>query len=194
MKQLFTLGLLSLRMPSTAARLLLSQNWPKDAIWIGLALAAILNALAYGVMTLLFPLPPELAMLRFSPVAYAALSAGLIAGVSAAVTFCGRFISGQGRFSDLLLVMVWLQAIRVGIQLPLIVITVLSPGLGGLFSLVANLYLFYVLLHFVKEAHRFGSLWRAFGVLLMASLLALFSLTFLLGLLGPDNLGLPAYV
>ena len=90
--------------------------------------------------------------------------------------------------------MIWLQVIRVAIQLALIAVSFVSGSLGGLLSLAVNLYLVYVLLHFVNEGHRFNSLWRAFAVLLMASLLALFTLTFVLGLFGPENLGLPAYV
>ncbi|MDE4172543.1 YIP1 family protein [Phaeobacter sp. PT47_59] len=194
MNSVLSLGLLTLRSPAQAAHLLLSRAWPREAIWTGLFLAAVLNALAYGLMTVLFPLPPEFAMMRLSSVTYVALSAGLILGVSVAVTVCGRFIGGKGAFADVLAVMIWLQIVRVGIQAGLILVTILSPGLGGLFSLVVNLYLFFVLLHFVNAAHRFNSLWRAFGVLLMASLLALFTLTFVLGLFGPENLGLPAYV
>ncbi|MEL0438557.1 YIP1 family protein [Phycobacter sp. K97] len=194
MTAILTLGRLTLRNPSAAARIVLAQNLRGEATWTALFLVAVLNALTYAMMTVLFPIPAELAFLNPSPITYMTLSAGIVIAFSAAVTVSGRMIGGQARFFDVLSMMIWLQFIRVGIQVALIVVMVLSPGLGGLLSLAVNLYLVFVLLHFVNEGHRFNSLWRAFAVLLMASLLALFALTFAMGLFGPDNLGLPAYV
>ncbi|MBE1295213.1 Yip1 family protein [Phycobacter azelaicus] len=194
MTEFFTLGRLTLRNPSAAAQIVLAQHWRGEALWTGLFLVAVLNALAYAVMTVLFPVPEEMAFLNPSPILYMALSTGVLLVFSSAVTVSGRMIGGQGGFFEVLSMMVWLQVVRLALQVVLIFAIVLSPGLGGLLSLAVNLYLVYVLLHFVNEGHRFASLWRAFGVLLMASLLALFALTFVLGLFGPDNLGLPAYV
>ncbi len=194
MTAIFTLGRLTLRNPAAAAKIILAKTLHGEAIWTALFLVAVLNALAYAVMTVLFPMPEELAFLNPSPITYMALSAGILVAFSAAVSASGRLIGGQGSFFGVLSMMIWLQLVRVALQVVLILVMMLSPGIGGLLSLAINLYLVFVLLHFVNEGHRFNSLWRAFAVLLMASLLALFALTFVTGLFGPDNLGLPAYV
>ncbi|MDE4096513.1 MULTISPECIES: YIP1 family protein [Rhodobacterales] len=194
MTPFLNLALLTLRSPAKAAEIVLAQQWRGEAVWTGLLLVAVLNALTHALMLWLFPVAQELAFLNMSPTALVGLSAGLLVVFSVAVTFCGRLIGGQGGFAQVLPVMIWLQLVRVGIQAVVIVVTLLSAGIGALLSLLVNVFLIYVLLHFVNEAHRFNSLWRAFGVLVMASLLALFTLTFVLGLLGPAKLGLPAYV
>lgn len=102
MTPFLNLALLTLRSPAKAAEIVLAQQWRGEAVWTGLLLVAVLNALTHALMLWLFPVAQELAFLNMSPTALVGLSAGLLVVFSVAVTFCGRLIGGQGGFAQVL--------------------------------------------------------------------------------------------
>ncbi|PCJ04879.1 MAG: hypothetical protein COB16_17360 [Rhodobacteraceae bacterium] len=185
---------MTLKSPAQAARALLSIQWQRQVLWTGLVLAIVLNALIYSVQELLFPMPDEVVFPRLSPLSYFVvmliIQAVFIYGLFAA----GRWLGGKGQVEDLLVVVVWLQLLQVALQLIMTVLFLVAPVLAGLLNLGATLFGLFIFINFINEAHQFGSIWRAFGVLIMASITIALALSFLLGLVEPSFLGLSANV
>lgn len=194
MSFLWSFLVLTLRQPDAAARVILLRNWPREAVWTGLLLAVVLSALVYGLLNLWFPLLGQMALLTLSTGSYIAASLLFSVGFTALLSFCGRWLGGSGVFLPVLSLMVWLQFVQLALQLFLILVMMLSPLVGGLLSLLTNLVVFFVLLHFVNEAHGFASLWRSLAVVLMAAIICLFAMTFIVGFIGPSFFGLPDHV
>lgn len=197
MRFLWSFMTLTLRQPGVAARSILLRQWPNEAIWTGLFLAVILNALFFGVLGLVLPDSSELAMFDMSPespglsLMVSALRSVLFAAM---LTLGGRWLGGTGHFMPILSLLVWDQLLQLALMSVAVVVMLISPQLGNMVFLVIGLVLLFVLLNFVNEAHGFASLWRSFAVVLMASMVMFFAMIFIVGLLGPANLGLPENV
>lgn len=193
MNDLWSFLILTLRQPAVAARSILLRQLPDEAIWTGLFLAVVLNALFFGVLGLLIPNSSELAMFDMSPD-----SPGISMMVSTVrsvlfalmLTLGGRWLGGTGRFMPILSLLVWDQLVQLAAMSLGIAVLLISPKLGSIVFLLIGLVLLFVLLNFVNEAHGFASLWRSFAVVLMASIVMFFAMILLVGLLGPANLGL----
>ncbi len=193
MKALLSFVLLTLRQPGVAARSILLRQFPNEAIWTGLFLAVILNALLFGILELFIPDSGELAMFDMSSespglsMMISAVRSVLFAGL---LTFGGRWLGGSGQFMPILSLLVWDQLLQLVCMSMGIAVLLISPQLGSMVFLVIGLVLLFVLLNFVNEAHGFASLWRAFAVVLMASIVMVFAMILIVRLLGPANLGL----
>lgn len=197
MRFLWSFMILTLRQPGVAARSILLRQWPNEAIWTGLFLAVILNALFFGVLGLILPDSSELAMFDMSlesPGLSLMVSALRSVLFAAMLTLGGRWLGGTGHFMSILSLLVWDQLLQLALMSVAVVVMLISPQLGNMVFLVIGLVLLFVLLNFVNEAHGFASLWRAFAVVLMASMVMFFAMIFIVGLLGPANLGLPENV
>jgi len=192
--QLQPLLAMTLTAPAQAARIILSIRWPKQALWTGLMLVIALNALIYSLHELLFPLPSDVLYPHFSPLSYFAVMLTLQVVFIYALFATGRWLGGQGNVDDLLALVVWLQLLQVAWQMALTLLFLVAPIMAGLLNLAASLFGFYIFVHFINQAHQLGSIWRAFGVLLMAIIAIALALSFFLGLAGPSLLGLSANV
>ncbi|MEP2716254.1 YIP1 family protein [Pseudophaeobacter sp.] len=197
MSFLWSFMVLTLRQPGVAARTILLRQWPHEAIWTGLFLAIVLNELFFGALGLYVTKSSDLAMFGLSP-KHPGLSLFLSAlrsvGFAALLTYCGRLIGGTARFMPMLSLLVWDQLVQLVVMAGGIAALLASPTFGSIVFLVIGLVMFFVLLNFVNEAHGFASLWYAFAVVLMATIVLFFSMLFLDGLFGPANTGLPTNV
>lgn len=194
MNALTTLALLTVKAPREAARRILAQEWPREALWTAFLLSVVLNTCVYTLQQVLFPLPPEVLLPRFSPGAYFGAVLVLQLAFIAMLATAGRWLGGQGNLAALLAVITWLQLLQAALNGAVIGLFLILPAFAALLNIAVNILVFFILLHFVNEAHRFGSIWRALGVVMMASLILVFALIFLAGLIGPANLGLPEHV
>ncbi|MEP4038704.1 YIP1 family protein [Pseudophaeobacter sp.] len=193
MRFLWAFMILTLRRPGVAARSILLRQFPNEAIWTGLFLAVILNALFFGILGLVIPNSKELAMFDMSsesPGLSMMVSAVRSVLFAALLTLGGSWLGGTGRFMSILSLLVWDQLVQLALMSLGIVVLLISPQLGSMVFLVIGLVLLFVLLNFINEAHGFASLWRSFAVVLMASIVMFFAMIFIVGLLGPANLGL----
>lgn len=189
--------ILTLRQPGVAARSILLKQWPAEAVWTGLLLAIVLNTLFFGILSALMPQSQELGILIMpdGPSGLTIITAALRSvGFAAVLTIGGRWLGGTGRFMPIMTLLVWHQLVQLVVLSAIIVAMLIMPLVGSLLFLIVGIALFFVLLHFVNEAHGFASLWRSFAVVLMATILLFFAMIFLVGLLGLDNLGLPENV
>ena len=96
----------------------------------------------------------------------------------------GGAMDGTGSFEETLLLTVFLQAIVFAGQLIELVLFLFFTPLAGMFSIGMIVLTFWINLNFIAALHGFASLWRAFGVLVFASLGVALILVFVMSLLG----------
>ncbi|SDC86722.1 YIP1 family protein [Ruegeria marina] len=183
--ELRRLAWMSITDPASAARAVLEMKLERETLWLGFALAVVLNAFLHGLSNLAFgPMTMPLPGMPISVVGYGALMAGGLALTIAAVHRVGRWLGGQGSFQDVMALIVWMQLLLVAVQAVTLVLALTIPLLSALLALAANLVALYVFLHFIDQAHRLGSLMRAVGVLVLSVLAIAFALFILLSLVG----------
>ena len=177
----FPVATQALREPREAASTLMSMGVPKDALWPAfgalVSLSVILSFLSGG-------LNPPPGQVTLGPLMLAGTSA--IAGAASIflVWRIGVALDGKGRFEEALLLTVFLQGLILVGQLIEFVLFLFMPPLAGLFSIAVIVLTFWINLNFIAALHGFASLWRAFGVLVFASLGVALILIFLMSLAG----------
>jgi len=175
--------------PRDAARRILSAGLPAREGWLALALMAVLNTLVYSLSIRLSP-PSDPAMLdMMGPAFHAPLifAATLFAGLALAAlafTHAGRALGGTATLGDMLVLLTWMQALRLIVQVGLVVLALAMPALAGVVVIVAAFWGLYILLAFMAEAHGYDSLWRAAGALVIAFVGLVFGLSLLFSLVG----------
>lgn len=182
----------SIRDPQEGATRVLSFAPPREALWLLLALVAVLSTLMSQVAFVLSGASADASMgtLMGTPVGMAALQALFIVGTVYLVYWVGRACGGQGSFEETLLLVVWLQVIFVAVQLAQLVLAIIAPFLT-LLVLVASVGLFfYLLTYFVLVLHRFQSAGMVFAGIVISGFGTLFVLGLAMSILGigPETL------
>lgn len=185
------LGRQALSEPREAAATLLSMGVPREAYWPAFFLLVVLSVLLNEVLSLISPAPP---LAPTIPPIVMGLITAVISAVSIwAVWKVGQAMGGTGTFNETLLLTVFLQGILFAGQLVELALLLAMPVLAGLFSLALVLFALWLNINFIATLHGFTSLWRAFGVLIMATLGVALALVFLMTLtgIGPGVVGAP---
>lgn len=181
--------------PALAARQLMSLNLGRETLWLALALAVVLNALMHVLSNILTPLQdPDIQGLTNSLVVFVVVVGGGLVLSIAAFYQVGRKMGGTASFNDMMIVMVWLQFLRVLVQAINIVVLIVAPGLLAVLAIGIFLLGLYITVHFIDQAHRFDSPLKSLGVLVLSALAIAIVITILLSLVGGSILGLPANV
>ena len=192
MLQLFVpLARQALTEPREAASTLLSMGVPREAYWPAFFALVALSVLLTEALNMLSP-APELFDAP-GPLIMAGLTAVISAVSVWAIWKVGRAAGGTGSFDEALLLTVFLQAILFAGQLIELGLLILLPPLAGLFSVALIVVAFWLNINFIATLHGFSSLWRAFGVLLIATVAVALVLVFLMTLtgIGPEMVGPP---
>lgn len=184
------LMMMTLRDPSRAVSILRGLNLPMQARWMLLALVVVLDMLFALLMVLLLPAPPgadetaALGALLGQPILIAVLQAAsllMIAGVMAKV---GQMFGGRGNFADALLLVAWIAAIMLAMQIVLLLMAMIVPALSGYVTLGFIAILIWLMATMARELHGFSSLamviFGTIGTILVVSLI----LSVLLAMLG----------
>ena len=183
--------------PAAAAAELLSLNLKRDVLWLGLLLAAVLNALLFSLGFQAAPptpvegmSPEDVAQMEFlisylgSPLRVA-MTVGLALVMSVfAFHTGGRMLGGQGSLSDVLAVVTWWQFVGLGMSVVIMAIGLVSLGLAQLLSLLGNVWLLFALIGLLTGAHRFETMFRGIGTVAVSLLLMAVGLLFVLTLIG----------
>ncbi len=184
----------TLREPAEAAAVILATPLSRSNIFMALVAGAALNAVITGASLQLFPLPQEWPAFISNPLSYFALVAGGLLLFAHLLTWSGRAMGGQGEVDDILKLMVWLQFVRIALQVLGLVLTVLLPLLGGLYSLVVAALSIWIVLHFIKAGHRLSSLGAAALILFVTFVGLIVGMSLFLALTGFGPLGVTADV
>ncbi len=181
--------------PATAARQILSLSLGRDVLWLSLLLAVVLNTLVLMVSNLLAPSAQDLVpAILLSPVVYAAMLCVVLLATVFSIQKAGQSMGGTGRFYDVMALIVWLQYLRVLVNIAVLVLLQVLPALSVLLGMAASIVGLYILLHFINQAHALGSLMRAAGVLAIAVICIAIALFVLLALVGGPSTGAYAHV
>ncbi|NDV00980.1 Yip1 family protein [Pseudoroseicyclus tamaricis] len=149
------------RNPAAVARELLDMRLGRNVLWPGIALVAILNALIAGLPSG-GNIQPFAEGIAIRPFTFAIIVGAALTIFVFALAYGGRAFNGQGDFTGALTVVLWTEVISVVLGAAQLVIgLVLTPLLA--FTAIAALILqFWIMLHFINELHRFGSLMKSF--------------------------------
>ncbi|APG46972.1 YIP1 family protein [Phaeobacter porticola] len=185
---------LTFRAPTQAARLILSFRWPREALFLALMLTAVLNSLILELADILMPTAGVSVMEQVPALAYAGAVFGLHLCSTLVMTWTGRWIGGQGGFFDILAVTIWLNVVQIALLVAVVLLHLVMPLAASLVALVTNFVMLAIFLVFIKEAHKFTSIWRSIGTVVMSAIVVVLLLTLLLGAQAPALLGLPDHV
>lgn len=181
--------------PAEAARRLLALDLGREVLWLALALAIVLNAALQATSNLILSsMGVEVPALVGSVIPYAAVVGGGLIVTIVAFHQIGIRMGGTGTFSDVMVLLVWLQFLKVLVQAAGMIFLLTVPILSALLSAVAFLVGIYITVHFIDQAHRLNSLAVATGVLVLSILAIAVLAILLLSLVGGPITGTPAYV
>lgn len=182
------LAALSLREPRAGARevmRLAEVRLDRAARWQALLLVVVLSAVVGELAEILAPAAGAGAMRLFqSPITVAALQMGLLVVSIHAVFWIGRAAGGNGSFHDSLLLMTWMQAILLAVQVVQVLALVLVPPLAGMIGIAGLALSLWLMTGFVAELHGFASMGRVFLGIVAATFALAFATSILLMAIG----------
>ncbi|MEI4231489.1 YIP1 family protein [Roseovarius sp. D22-M7] len=184
------IGLLrqTLFQPHDAARVLIGMRLQTDILWTGLALLAILNAIVYTMSAQLGPSGDASGALMpaafQAPILFAILLFGALALTVIALYYVGQGLGGEAAFADILVLLTWLQVLRLLVQAAVLVLALGVPALAAIAVIVAAVWGVWILVSFIDAAHRFESRFKAAGVVVLSFVAMAIGLSTLLSLVG----------
>ncbi len=168
-----SLAVLTLTNPAEAARRLLEYRLGREVLWLGFCLAVILNALVQFGFEYLLPVPDGVDVPPPEPIFMSLIRSGTLMMFSiAAFLFAGRLLGGRATFNEIMTLTVWLQYLQITAMFITLLLAIAIPFLMVLFLFATAIVSLYVTLHFLNEAHKFGTLWKSFGVIVLSALVA----------------------
>lgn len=182
MDELKSLFMLTWRQPSVVAQRLLDYRIPAPAIMMAFGITVAINAILSTISLNLSPPPPEMQGLfdLISPLTFAGFIAAALLAMTAALTISGRILGGQGQFTDVLLMLVWIQSVMLVVEAALIVLMNVAPALVVMAALPAYVIALIWTVIFLRVAHRMNHSFRAFVAFVLGMLGLGFVLQFLL--------------
>lgn len=189
MSELVSLALALLRQSLAAPRIAARQvmeigaGFDRGVLWLALVLVAVLSSLLTHLGLVLLP-AAEGAGLTLSPIGTALAQFALIAVFLWAIVGIGRWRGGSGTWDQALALMVWLQALLLGLQLLQLVVLVIFVPLAELIGMLGIVFFFFLLTQFVAEMHGFRSALSVFFGILLTMFVLAFGLAFLLAFMG----------
>ena len=188
------LARLTLIDPASAARMILHWNLPREALWTAIALVSVVITILSTLSNLIFPVPDPLSGLIGSPFIYFLIAAGGFIATAYALFWTGRILGGQGTIEDLMVLLVWLQALRAAAQVVVLILLVAAPVLASFMVLLIALATLWIFVHFINVALELNSIGRAIAVLVLGAFALIAGLSLLLSMLGVSAVGVPLNV
>ncbi|MFL4471099.1 Yip1 family protein [Tateyamaria armeniaca] len=164
----------TLRDPKGTAEQIMGWNLDRGVLYMALFAVAAVNTLLASAPIVLSPggvdaaaraALPILTLLE-RPIMFFAIVAGTLVIMIQALFWAGRAMGGVGEMTDMMALVIWLQALRAAAQAVILVVGLIAPLFASLVALGLQLVAFWLFLHFISAAMRFDSLLRAFGLLI----------------------------
>ncbi len=177
--------------PTSAAEKILNMRFRPDVLWMALILMGVLNALIQGISLYLSPIPDGVMVptLFLSPLLFAIASVISLVTTVYLLHWLGKMLQGEAALNDLLVLVTWLQVVRILAQLLSALLVFIMPAMAGLLILVASLWGIVILVAFINKAHRFSNPFKGLGVLIGAMLGVVIGLSLLFGAIGASVVG-----
>lgn len=180
--------------PRMAAARILKFQPGRDWLWQALLCAVVLNALVFGLSTMIAPPGTELPPMMATPFLFAlTMACGLVITIFG-VFWVGAWLGGQARLDDILVLMTWLQVLRFAVQVVAVPLGIIAPALTVMGLMVASVLGVWILVNFLDVAHRFDNLFKAFGVLIFTGMGIAMGLILMLSIIGVSTAGFAADV
>ena len=154
--------------PKAGAQAVLDAGVPATAYWLIAGLVVVLSALFVGLNQLLLPVELPEGSTQLPPSMSALFIGGNLLVLIFAIHWVGRAFGGTGTLGDSILLMSWLQAVLLVLQIVVGVLTAAAPFLGGLAFVAVAAYTLWLLVNFIDVIHGFGSLGKSAMMLLLA--------------------------
>lgn len=148
----------------------LDLNPPREALWTGLALVAVLNVLLLSVLQLISPVPMafENQVFVLSPFAYVAIIGAFLTMLVLGVHYAGRLMGGVGTLAGALTIVVWFQSISLTLEAIQLVLVIISPAIASLFGMLSLGAMIWCLVNFINVLHGFSNLGKAAAAIVLA--------------------------
>lgn len=173
--------------PREAAQVVMRMPLPLQDRWAAVALMAVLSAFLMQAMAALLPpaVGPNGEVLQpVGPFFWAGMVAiGMVLTASLAFAV-GRWRGGKGELADAVILIAWLQFIQLLMVVLQLVLLVTVPLLTPVVEIGAVLLFLWLLVNFVAEMHGFRSLGLVFLGVVVTFVVAVFSMSLLLMMLG----------
>ena len=158
----------TLREPRAAARWVLGMGVPVPARWAALTLMAVVSTLLVMLDLRIIGAPddPLMQAALANPLTLAAVQMLILALSAWLMARVGRLFGGNGQFSDAVMLVVWMQAVLLVVQVVQILATLVSLPLSEVVAFFGFAISMWLMTNFVAELHGFTSLTRVFlGIL-----------------------------
>ena len=166
----------TLRNPRGAAQELLRMGLPAQAAWAALALVCVLSTVLVHLSVGLLPVQDqaELALILGNPLGTLVMSGSALLILVFAVHLIGRAFGGGGTLDGAVLLVAWLQAIFLMLQLVQILFMIILPLVADVIGTFGLALFLWLLAPFVTVLHGFQSVWKVlFGIVGSAFAIAL---------------------
>ena len=180
--------------PRAAAERILALNLPRNWLWMALGLMSVLNGIVYSISLGLSPesdtqtvsmIPPAFR----SPVLFTLFLFSALALTVAALTWVGRTLGGTGHVDQVLALIAWMQVLRLGVQVALLVFMLASPLGGLMLVIITSLWGLVILIAFIDRAHGFNNILKSTVTLILAFLAMVIGLSTILSVLAAAFMG-----
>lgn len=189
---LFGMVLQTVPEPRKVARDLFDLQVSRSTRWLTLWLMLV-TATALGVVShIIYPVDAELfGPLLSSPIALGVVEAAFLVSGLFGIYLIGRLAGGQGSLDDAITIAIWLEFVLIGLQAATLLFSLFAPALAGILMVMSSVLFFWILSHFTAESHGFRSAGLVFAGIAAVIVLAIFTLSFLLVLMGvePNQIG-----
>ncbi len=182
-QSLLPLARQALSQPRESAATLLSMGVPREALWPSFFLLVVLSILMVSVGTSADTVGNE-GLLVASPIVMALITTVVSVVSVVAVWKVGQALGGRGTFEETLLLTVFLQAILFAGQLIELFLALTVPPVAAMFNLAIIVLAVWLNVNFIATLHGFASIWKSFGVLILASIGVALVLVFMMTLAG----------
>ncbi len=176
--------------PREVARFLLSLRLGHEALLLAFGVVVIVNTLLFAASIHISPPTEALRPILSNPLIFLLALGGTLGITAISLTWTGRAMGGKGRIEDVGLLIIWLQALRMLVQISVLGLMLVSPNLAGLLVVAASVFGVWVLVQFLDVAHDFDSPFRAALVLLLGVTGLALGISFFLTLIGATSMGL----
>jgi len=182
---LFGMALQTVPEPRKVARDLFALSFSRRTLWTALLLVLVLGTMLGVGSSMLFPVAPEMqGTVLGNPLIVAGAEAFVAVATVHAIYWLGRAAGGTGTFEQGLITVIWLNFVLLIIQTAVFVLTLVAPGLAAMLWMAGGVMGFWIMSHFITEAHGFTSALKVFGAILLTSFVAVAILSILLTLVG----------
>lgn len=173
--------------PRKVARDLFDLPVTRAARWLTLWLMLVLATILGVVSQIIYPVNAiTFGPILSNPLVLGGLEAGFVLAGVFLIYLLGRMAGGQGSLDDAITVGIWLEFVLLGLQTATLIFSLFAPALAGILMIMSSVLFFWILSHFTAESHGFRSAGLVFAGIATTLVLAVFTLSFLLALMGVE--------